>query len=661
MKSDRSARWVEGRPTDAERRSGGVTWRSLLIGAAASLFIGVAVPYSNMVIKGTVLAHNFSVPAALFVFFVLVAGLNPVLHLLHPPLALHRAELAVVFIMAMVATSIPTIGFSEYVLPIISGLFYYASPENDWANLIHPHVPRWIAPRDPLAIRYFYEGLPEGMSVPWDAWTVPLAWWCLFILALFWVSVCLMVILRRQWMEHEKLLYPLVQVPLEMIHDDGPPRAYGAFFRSNVMWLGFAMPFFIGSVNALNAYYEFIPRIETFAELRLFRETTYLRLDLNLALLGFAYLLSRDVAFGFWMFFLLSVAQRGVFNIVGLHSSENLSRFANLVGPYMAHQAMGAMIVLVLSGLWMARHHLRAVLARALGDDDGADDSDEVISYRTAVFGLVGGVLVLGGWLWKSGLPLWTVFVFLFAAFVILLALTRAVVEGGISVLRTPLTPVDFTISGLGTTALGASGLMGVAFTYVWSANVRIFFMACFANALKLAEEIQGSRRPLLGAVILAVLLALGSSLWLILEMAYKYGGINLHGFFFVSVPQNAFNFIAPKFGTPVPVSWDGWGFTAIGAAIMTLLTWLRYTYVWWPLHPLGFATGTFYIMNWLWFNVFLAWLLKSVILKYGGSVWYLKTRPFFLGLILGQVVVAGTWLVIDTFTGMTGNVIGYF
>jgi hypothetical protein len=647
--------------TDTERGSNGVTWRALLIGGAASLFIGAAVPYSNMVIKGTVLAHNFSVPAALFVFFVLVAGMNPLLHLCHPRLALHRAELAVIFIMAMIATSIPTIGFSEYVLPIISGLYYYASPENDWANLIHPHVPRWIAPRDPAAIRYFYEGLPEGMSIPWDAWVVPLSWWCVFVLALFWMSICTMVILRRQWMENEKLLYPLVQVPLEMIQDDGPPRAYGDFFRSSVMWLGFAIPFFIGSVNALNAYFEYVPRIETFAELHLFRETTYLRLDLNLALLGFAYLLSRDVAFGFWVFFLLSVVQRGIFNIIGLQSGENLSRFANLVGPYMAHQAMGAMIVLVLSGLWMARDHLRGVFARAFGDDAGADDADEIISYRTAVLGLFIGVAILAGWLWKSGLPLWTVFVFLFAVFVVFLALTRAVVEGGISVLRTPLTPVDFVISGVGTTALGASGLMGVAFAYVWSANVRIFFMACFANALKLAEEIKGSRRPLLGAVILAVLLAMFSSLWLIIEMAYSYGGINLHGFFFVSVPQNAFNFVAPKFGTPVPVSWDGWGFTAIGGAIMAVLTWLRYTYVWWPLHPLGFATGTFYIMNWLWFSVFLAWLLKSIILKYGGSGWYLMTRPFFLGLILGQVVVAGTWLVIDTFTGMTGNVIGYF
>ena len=105
-----------------ENNSGcGVTFKALLIGGGASLFIGVAVPYSNMIIKGTVLAHNFSTPVALFIFFVLVLFLNPLLHLFHRGLALSRGELAVVYIMAMVATSIPTIGFTEYVLPITTG------------------------------------------------------------------------------------------------------------------------------------------------------------------------------------------------------------------------------------------------------------------------------------------------------------------------------------------------------------------------------------------------------------------------------------------------------------------------------------------------------------------------------------------------------------
>jgi hypothetical protein len=659
---------TEGRnihPPNREAHPGststGVTFRSVLTGTLMSLVIGAGVPYTNMIINGTVMAHNFSTPAALFVFFVFVILINVGLGLVRADWRLSRPELAVVYIMAMLATSIPTIGFTENLLPIIAGLYYYATPENDWAELIHPHVPDWIAPQDPMAVKYFFEGLPEGVPLPWGAWMQPILYWCLFIVTLYWVSICLMVILRKQWVENEKLLYPLIQVPLDMLQDDARNSLIKPFFRSPVMWVGFSIPFLIGSINALHGYYEFIPQIVPITTLSLFRNTTDLRFELNLALIGFAYLLNRDVALGFWLFFLLSIVQRGIFGILGIQSTENLSRFANSVGPFLAHQAMGAMIVLVLSGLWMGRRHLRDVFRKALLNDPRVDDGDEVLSYRTAVWGLLAGLVVMAAWLWSSGIPLWIVLVFLFALFIVFLAIARAVVEGGISVVRTPLTPADFVVSGLGTASLGSSGLIGVAFTYVWSANIRIFFLPCFANALKLAEEIKGSRRRLLWPVFLAIAVTLVSSIWSIMVLSYEHGGINLHSFWFIGVPQAAFTHIGPKFADPVLADPAGWGFTALGAGIMGVLTFLRYRFLWWPVHPLGFATGTFYIMNWVWSSVFLAWLFKSVILKYCGSSGYKKTRPFFLGLILGQVFMAGMWLVIDYFTGVTGNILGYF
>lgn len=49
-------------------------------------------------------------------------------------------------------------------------------------------------------------------------------------------------------------------------------------------------------------------------------------------------------------------------------------------------------------------------------------------------------------------------------------------------------------------------------------------------------------------------------------------------------------------------------------------------------------------------------WLLKTLILKYGGIKIFDRLRPFFLGLILGQYSVATFWFVIDLITGHTGN-----
>jgi hypothetical protein len=54
--------------------------------------------------------------------------------------------------------------------------------------------------------------------------------------------------------------------------------------------------------------------------------------------------------------------------------------------------------------------------------------------------------------------------------------------------------------------------------------------------------------------------------------------------------------------------------------------------------------------------SIFVAWLIKVVVLRIGGIQLYSRIRPFFLGLILGQYGAGGIWLAIDGFTGATGN-----
>jgi hypothetical protein len=60
--------------------------------------------------------------------------------------------------------------------------------------------------------------------------------------------------------------------------------------------------------------------------------------------------------------------------------------------------------------------------------------------------------------------------------------------------------------------------------------------------------------------------------------------------------------------------------------------------------------------MDFVWFNVFLSWLIKGVVLRYGGAAQYQRSQSFFLGLIAGQVLCNGLWLCIDYFTGKVGN-----
>jgi len=81
---------------------------------------------------------------------------------------------------------------------------------------------------------------------------------------------------------------------------------------------------------------------------------------------------------------------------------------------------------------------------------------------------------------------------------------------------------------------------------------------------------------------------------------------------------------------------------------------WARHHWLWWPFHYLGFPISA--VFGTMFFSVFLAWMIKTIVIKYGGPGLYLRTRPFFLGLILGQFVTAGIWYVIDFYMGSSDN-----
>ena len=140
----------------------------------------------------------------------------------------------------------------------------------------------------------------------------------------------------------------------------------------------------------------------------------------------------------------------------------------------------------------------------------------------------------MGFWLWQSGLPAWITPVYLFFAFVLFIGITRVVAEGGLAFVFAPMIASDFVAAGFGTRALGSSGIVALSFTYIWASDILTFVMAACANGLKLAEEtIKKGRRLVFWAMLAAIIAALLSSVWAILELAYRYGGINTHFHFF--------------------------------------------------------------------------------------------------------------------------------
>ena len=620
--------------------------------------IACGLPYGEFVIQGTRLGLSSSTPAAFFLLFFIIALAQPLLGLLRRQWMFSRAELLLITAMMMLATAIPSRGFTGVALGILPAVFYYASPENGWNELLTPYIPNWMSPQDPQAIKWFYEGLPQGEPLPWRAWIEPLGWWVLFMAAFYVVLVCMMVIMRRQWMDRERLLYPLVQVPLSMIEDRGAESRLKPFLKNPIVWAGFAVPFLLNSVNALSYYVEFVPRTDLNFSIPLARNTITIGIRLNYLMMGLAYFINTGISFSLWFFYLLAKSQEAICSILGIYSTEQLGRFG-MTGPttgMLSHQTMGAMMVLVGLGLWTARSHLREVWSQAWSRRESANQ--ELISYRAALLGLLGGLLIMGIWLWRSGMPIWAVVLFLLAAFTIFLALTRVIVEAGLSSAVEALTPAGFVVSGVGTSALGPAGLLAMGYTMAWAGDLLVFMMAPCANGIRLLHGTSAGRKRILVMIAAALGIGLVGSLATTLILGYRYGGVNLHQQYFSWFAQEPFNLASRFIDNPIGPHWPGWMWHGVGTAVMAALMLARQHLLWWPLHPIGYVVSGTWILNSVWFSIFLAWLIKAIVLKYAGPAGYRSTRWFFLGMILGQFVVGGVWLVIDGFTGMTRNVI---
>ena len=647
-----------GEDIPASRGSSGFTFRAFLLGAVFSFCVSAGSAYGTLYLQGSFMSLGTSTVGAIFLLSLLTGLLNPLLKLIHPRMSLNRQELLLIYIMMVMASPIPTLFASRFLAQITSP-FYFATPENQWMELVQPYLPAWMVPRDLKIIDYFYQGGQKGQPIPWSGWASTFLVWTPFIWALFLVMISTMVILRRQWVENERLIYPLVQVPLAMTEQGDQNERIPPFYKNPVMWAGFSIPALWGTMHGL---YNYFPDIFVFAQdvdmlhliVPIFRNMSELQFKFRFNILGFFYFLKTEIAFSLWFFNLFANALRGIMGVLGIMSSETLRGGSAVNNPILAHQSMGGMLVLFLGGLWMARRHLKNVLRKAFLGDPEVDDSGEILSYRTAVILLIAGSVVLIGWLCIAGMPVWVTLAMFFLALTLIVGYTRVVAEGGLSDGSPPVGPAGILVSAVGSSIIGTNGLVILATTYFWSAGVRSFVMSSAAGGLKLGEELGKGKRPLFWAMILALVVGLLGSFWTIMTLSHEYGALNLQ----VWAERGAYDDMANLIRSPIGPHWWGWINTAIGAAVMLGLMLARWHYVWWPLHPLGYPIGPIWIMDHLWFNMFLAWFIKVIVLKYGGVQLYMKTRPFFMGLILGQLTPGGVYLIIDHFTDMVGNVI---
>ena len=306
-----------------------------------------------------------------------------------------------------------------------------------------------------------------------------------------------------------------------------------------------------------------------------------------------------------------------------------------------AHQQVGSLLCLVAVSLWLGRDFLREQWHIIIGKQS---NNGNLVSPRIAVLlGLI-GLIYMTCFLHASGLALGWSLVFLGVSLLVFFGIARLLAQTGIGRLRAPTSTPPIITNIAGSEAIGAQGISALGLSMVWTADLQLFLMGTLAHAFRVCEpaRLRISGRKLLVFLGGAMIVGLVTTILSYIYLGYRHGLVHGYVWYFVISPQYHWSWVANTINNPNPSEPLAILFMGIGASWAALLSLASYRWVSWPLHPVGLAVALTNTVSIDWFGMFLAWLFKLLILRYGGIVLYRRMLPLFIGLILGTSVGIG-------------------
>ena len=618
------------------------TPRSVIIGLAFSL-----VNIYWIVQVETIVYWNAAHPTTISLFsnaifsLLVIALLSLLLKHVSPKLGLNRGELLAIYGMVCTASAISGHGMMQIVVSLIGHAFWYAGPENDWQGLFLTYIPAWLAVADKRALSGYYDGDSTLYKIEHvRAWIVPVITWSAFIFALVFTMLCINVLLRKRWVEEEKLSYPIVQLPYRIINNPS------GLFRNKLLWIGVGIAGAIDLLNGLNYLYPAIPGLRVkIHSIGIFTEKPWnalgaIPVSFYPLVIGLTFFMPLDLSFSCWFFFWFWRSQRVLGSVLGLRGGF----------PYMETQAAGGYIALCVIALWTSKNYIKRFMRKVfVGRKDTLDDSQEAMSYRYAVLGLIAGLTFMLFFCYSAGMSVWIFVAFFGIYFALEIAITRMRAELGTPVHDLHYAGPDVLLPKiLGVRRLGVRNL--TMFSMFWFLNRAHYsdVMPHQLEALKMADMMKVDNKGLLRAMVLATIVAIVCFFWMFLDTCYNTG-MEKRVYWF---GWEAYNRLASWINNPLPpdssIIYAGVGFlTAVIIAVM------RSRFLWFIFHPAGYAISNNWGMNVCWLPIFISWGIKSVLLKFGGLKMHRRAIPLFLGLILGEFIVGILWSAIGIIFGI--------
>lgn len=580
---------------------------------------------------------------AVVILLILVAA-NAVVRRFAPSRVLAQGELLTIYMMIALASVPASHDMLQVLIPELTYPFKFATAENQWGKLFMEHLPRWLMVHDQVAVDGFYQGATTFYQ--WrivKAWLLPTAMWTLFVTDLAFVLLCMTVLLRKQWTEQEKLTYPLVTLPLDMTTERTP------FFKNKLLWTGMALAGFLDLLQGLGALYPSFPMpnmksldLMTYATTSPWNAVGWSPIRFYPFAVGLGALLPVDLSFSAWFFHLFLKAQLVLSAAAGW---SQIPRF-----PYVNEQSFGSLIGLFVFSIWTGRRYFADLLSNAFARKSDMGDANEAMRYRTAAWGALAGTIGLFAFVLAMGMSPWLVPIVFAIYFALSIAQTRMRAELGPPVHDFYLVGPDSMLPViLGPANLGSANLTALSMMFWFNRTYRSHPMPIQLEGFKMAERSGIGYRKLAAAMMLAVVAGMITAFWSQLHVAYQLGAMS--------------KMMSPKwFGLEPYMRLESWlkspqpangnALWAIGAGLVftLLLNAIRMRVMWFPFHPVGYALAGNWSMNLLWVSMLIAWLIKLLLLRYGGLRLYRAAIPLFLGLILGEFVMAAFWNVFGIF-----------
>lgn len=561
-------------------------------------------------------------------------------------LSLTRAELAIIYAVTGFMVMLDRGNFFAPLLQNLTfGHYQYLVNPRALAPIIEP-VAEWAFVTSEDALFDFWIG---GVSVPWGEWILPIIVWTLLFGSFAYLFSFLGQVFYNRWSKIERLSFALV-VPTVAIANIGEGyEEKGYDFRSKLFLLGGIIPLIIWLPTTLNRYFPIIPQVTP--ELDFAKVFTQEPFNPGLTYwpgfvlrfwpfaIGLGYIIPSDVSLSIWLFYFIQRALGLVFYYAGRMDQTS---------PFIGGVGRGAMLGLAAVVVWYSRNSIKEFFKAAVSSRDV--DSEHMSTRLPVILAIIALVYIVFVTTYILPINWWFIPVFLIILASVALTFARARAESGVPYANTELTTVANTIHHWfgGVDRIGRHNTVWINFLTRHSMWCFVTTTAWSMETQKLGEVTNAKDRNYTPIIItIGFIVALLLMFIVLLPVCYSEGATLVLG---TSYGNHTFNSLPS--GTVVDINFTVYAIIGFVASIAFGI--LRTAFFWWPVSAIGFAMAFDNSLSFRFPGSFLlAWIIKTLVTRYGGRQSYQKLLPFFIGMVVFDTILKGISAVLVLFEGI--------